>query len=168
MLALMRQWVFAYGSNLDLAELSDWFRRYRYAPSSVEAAVPAQLHQHALVWNYYSTGRAGGAANVQPRDGSLVFGAALLVTPEGLHALDHKEGAPRVYQRQLLPVERRSPEGDAGGWIHAWVYRVTDSYRSPGHVAPTRYYRERLLMGAQHFSLPRAHVCSIEAVATCD
>lgn len=151
--------VFAYGSNLDLQELGQWLKARGFSPEVVVQSERAELFGHVLCWRYYSEGRAGGAASVERRPGSSVFGAVLRVTDPGLCALDQKEGAPSVYRRRPVWVQL-----SCRGWEKAWVYEVTAAHRSAEFVPPTHYYRQRLLDGGRAFGLPAAHLASIEAV----
>lgn len=158
--------VFAYGSNLDLDELRAWMRGAGYSPRALLGFAPARLPQHALIWDYYASGRAGGAANVAPRYDSVVPGGVLEVSTEGLAAIDRKEGVPIVYHRTLLDVEMNA--GESPRFVPAWVYRVNGAYRRGRMVRPTRYYVGRLLAGADRFQLPIPHVESLRHLPTCD
>ncbi len=151
-------WVFAYGSNMHLADLTNWFvsREHRLELQAAEAAV---LYEHRLVWNYYSRARRGGAANVELAGGASVWGAALLVSFSSLHGFDRKEGHPHVYRRRLLPVQLAS-----GRWVGAWTYFVTPRFRQPHFVAPTPHYHSLVVHGARHFSLPEHYRSHLDAI----
>ncbi len=154
-------WVFAYGSNLHLEDLSAWFAR-RDQQFELLGAEPAVLHEHQLVWNYYSEARRGGAANVAFKPGAWVWGAALCVRPASLHGFDRKEGHPRVYRRVIKSVRLVS-----GRWLGAWTYFVQPAYRRPQFTAPTQHYRSLLVAGAHRFRLPDHWRSHLETIRTC-
>ena len=136
-------WVFAYGSNMHLGDLSRWHReRERPAPRihRVEVAV---LHDHDLCWDYHSRSRGAGAANVAPSAGAQVPGLLLHVDTPTFDNLDLKEGYPSVYDRRELPLRVGDDE------VLAWVYAVTDAHRRPHFVPPKAGYRQLMLDAAQ-------------------
>jgi len=60
---------------------------------------PAWLPDRQLRFTYYSNSRGGGVLDIVHRTGHLVPGYVFQVRPEGLAALDEKEGAPNRYRR---------------------------------------------------------------------
>src|SRR6516162_10127379 len=71
--------VFAYSSNTDLADLRRWFMKHNYDVNGIHSDEYAVLPGHRLVRNYYSTGRRGGAANIEPQADRELPGGALQV-----------------------------------------------------------------------------------------
>lgn len=153
-------WVFAYGSNMELDDLARWLGERGYPQLVPIAMEPGMLPGYRLCWNYRSPARKGGAANVEPCDGPPLPGLALAVDAALLEAIDHKEGHPERYKRELLPVMLAS-----GRRIEAWVYRVTEDWRVEGEpVWPRGAYLELLLKGARHHGLPDWHIAALEEV----
>jgi gamma-glutamylcyclotransferase (GGCT)/AIG2-like uncharacterized protein YtfP len=153
-------WVFAYGSNMHLADVKRWFGA-RAAPFRIDRVERAELHDHRLVWNYYSRARRGGAANVARRVGTSVWGAALLVDSHTVRGLDRKEGHPHLYRRELgwLRVDR-------AGWVHAWIYRVGARHTRQSFTAPTAHYKSLLVAGAAQLQLPQSYHHALRRLPT--
>ncbi len=156
-------WVFAYGSNMHLPDLARWIASRDLPPPRVQCLRLATLREHAIVWNYRSPGRRGGAANVAPAPGQAVPGVALLVDAATLHAIDRKEGHPARYSRGTTP---KALELLTGGSMHAWVYEVTDAWRQPRQVPPRPEYLNLVIEGARRFGLPEWHLRILEATTT--
>ena len=91
--------VFAYGSNMQRADLQHWLTDRGFARAQIVNAGPATLRGYRLVFDYRSTSRDGGVADVEPDPENVVFGLVLEVDEDGLRALDRKEGHPKVYDR---------------------------------------------------------------------
>ena len=154
--------VFAYGSNMDLADLDRWLAEKGHRPGRPATSSPAVLEGWRLVWNYDSPTRRGGAANIEPAVGARLPGALLYVDGPLLAALDQKEGHPERYRRRRLPV--RGPAAT----VEAWAYVVTAPWRSSRAIWPRRVYLETVLRGARAFDLPPAHIAAIAATPTVD
>jgi gamma-glutamylcyclotransferase len=135
---------FAYGSNLDPAQMRERLPRAR-------AVGVARLPDHELA--FHKPGRDGsGKASLVAAPGGEVWGALYEVELEDLHALDAFEGG---YVRVSLTVRT------GGGEIRqAASYR---SDRADPHMAPARWYAARVLRGARAHGLPCAYVTILEA-----
>lgn len=155
-------WVFAYGSNMDLDDLKGWLSTSNLPPGRIVQAQAAKLVGYRLVWNYFSKGRAGGAANIEP-DSCDLPGVALRVDEALLRAIDVKEGFPNRYDRVLTRAVLGS-----GRSIRAWAYVVLSEHRANHAVPPTRHYKSLLVRGAIRFNLPMSHISELEKLSTCD
>ena len=65
---------FAYGSNLDWRDWSKFCARHNADPRCMKPIGPALLPDVELVFNYRSVLREGGALNIRPRKGQVVYG----------------------------------------------------------------------------------------------
>lgn len=83
---------FAYGSNLDLAQM-----RRRCPGSALECR--ATLAGHALAFGGYSDTWDGPVATVVGDPKAKAEGLLYRMTPDDVAALDRFEGHPRVYER---------------------------------------------------------------------
>ena len=153
--------VFAYGSNMHTADLCRWMSDHGHDASALGVARPAVLDDYALVWNYRSGARKGGAANVQPESGACVHGVALAVSPSGLSALDEKEGHPHRYDRGERP---RTVRLAAGGHVDAWVYVVTPAWVQDHRVPPNRAYVDLMIEGARQHALPERWIAHLRTI----
>ena len=126
---------FAYGSNLNVAQMS------QRCPDAVDP-LPATLADHDWLIN------ERGVATVEPVDGAEVHGVLWHVSDDDLDVLDSAEGVPVRYRRDLLVVHTEH------GPQRAWVYidhRVEAGAPRPG-------YLERVIEGARHHGLPKRWV----------
>lgn len=125
---------FAYGSNLNLEELSAAGAAYGLQDDAIKPVSPAWLPDMNLIFDYYSTSRGGGALNVQPAKGGLVSGYLLQLSQSAWKLLDQKEGHPNYYQRRPVTVLL-----DDGQYLRAQTY-IARADRTGGFVAPTHEY----------------------------
>lgn len=159
------EWVFAYGSNMSLKDLRDWFARKGYGEPRIARVERAILPDYRLVWNYYSTSRKGGAANVERADGGTLPGLALLVSANTREAIDAKEGHATYYCRGTSPVPVVLADGTP---ISAWLYVAVVSRCKPTAQPPTRAYLDLLISAAEEHGLPDDHVAMLKATPTAD
>jgi gamma-glutamylcyclotransferase (GGCT)/AIG2-like uncharacterized protein YtfP len=155
--------VFAYGSNMHLADLRQWMVERGYEDGRVLGSRAAYLSGWELVWNYRSPVRKGAAANVQRREGVVLPGALLEVDALALEALDRKEGHPERYRRGPELVDVKLVGGET---TDAWLYVVTAEYRQPSRVRPRAEYLRLMVEGALHHDLPEWHVEALRRVET--
>ena len=143
-----QDFVFAYGSNLNRHDLSLWASKNGHTfDECVLEYIPAYLPKYKLIWNYLSSTRRGGAANIEPAPNSLVYGAMLRVSKKGLLLLDEKEGHPMRYNRgtERIPCLTHKEKKE----IHCWVYAVLPQLCENFSVRPTDDYLAIVLRGIQ-------------------
>jgi hypothetical protein len=156
-------WVFAYGSNMNLPDLRSWLGKYGYEPEGILEVVRAELPGYQLVWNYHSNSRRGGAANVKIAPNETLPGVALGVTADVLEALDQKEGNPKYYSRGTDRI-RITLEG--GRTVSAWLYVAVPERCSAVPVWPRKDYLQLLLDAAHEHGLPASHIDSLAETPT--
>lgn len=151
--------VFAYGSNMDRADLASWFERRGLVAPVVHRTQVGELSGHRVRFNFYAESRGGGAANVEPctaspapREPSSVHGLLLWVDLATLRGLDAKEGYPERYDRRRVNV-RRGREGP----VEAWLYYVTEAFRLDRHVPPSAYYLGLIESAAERHGFPASY-----------
>ncbi len=128
---------FAYGSNMDLAQMSN--RCERAATVST-----AELPFHRFIIN------SRGVATVVPDPASTVQGLLWRITEADERSLDHHEGVTQgLYQKTFLKVTLPS-----GKNIRALFYVATDS--TPGEPRPG--YMEKVVSAAQECGLPDSYI----------
>lgn len=147
---------FAYGSNLDEENWSDWCTNRGHDPSSIVPIGPAWLPDHEPVFHYQSRLRQGGALDVQPRFGATTPGALFKVYDWA--GLDAKEGARGGYYRR----ESVTVLTDDGHAHAAITYRVCEARITP-HIAPTEAYYELCARGLSRFGHGTEHLRSAAA-----
>lgn len=148
-------WYFAYGSNLDPAQLAD--REVEYAdPQRV------RLHGWRLAFNKVATLHAvagEGRANIVPARRHVVEGAVFRVEDAALANLDWYEGARSGhYRRAVVHVTTV-----AGAALEAVTYVA--AFTGTG-LKPSPWYLRRILTGARHFGLSAEYIAHLEQLPT--
>lgn len=118
----------AYGSNLNLPQMA-----FRCPTAKVIGA--SEIKDYELL---FRGGRRGAVATVEPLKDSSVPVLLWKLRDRDLQALDHYEGYPSFYRKEILPVELK------GKAVPAMVYIMND-----GHPfgAPSDYYLNTILEG---------------------
>lgn len=140
---------FAYGSNLDWQNWSEFCARHDADPACIKPIGPASLPDRELVFNYRSVLRAGGALNIRERKGHFVHGALFEVSERGWEILDIKESvAIGCYERvDHVAISH-------GGRTQPVVtYKVT-AQRTEGFVPPCEEYHRIVARGLASFGHP--------------
>ena len=140
---------FAYGSNLDQAQMS------QRCPMAKGLGV-AVLDGHRLSFTAFSRRWRGGVADVVEAMGHKVWGFLYELTPADLSALDAYEGYPHLYDRRLLHVV---PEVHHAA-VEAWVYFVASKR---DFVTPSAEYLAVLVECAKAFGFPQQYVTDLES-----
>jgi gamma-glutamylcyclotransferase (GGCT)/AIG2-like uncharacterized protein YtfP len=151
---------FAYGSNMNRSHLRSWLEANGYDSSLIVDATPATLEGYDFVWNYYSRGWAGGTANLERKEGSIIHGVLIEFEEHLLKAFDHKEGHPYFYSRgeQRISVRR---DGD-GKSVSAWIYLAAPNKGERRDVWPAREYKRTILEAASFSEFPEDYVKKIK------
>jgi cation transport regulator ChaC len=144
-------WYFAYGSNLDAGT---FLGRRRMQPLETRVAA---LDHFELRFDLPVGPGERAVANVGPRPGEVVWGAAYRLAAAAADRLDRTEGVHRgFYQR--LPVELRAFDG---GSLSAFTYAST---RGVAGRKPSRRYLGLILAGARLHGLPDDWVARLRAL----
>ena len=147
------EWYFAYGSNMDGAQMV----RRGVPFVSCEGAV---LSDHRLEFDFPSPSRwLGGAADVVPSPGDEVEGLLYgLADMRLLDVMDRWEGVPeRMYGRRRVDVRTLATHRQ----VVAWTYTVVEP--RPG-LLPSPGYVGIILTGARAHGLSPAYVAMLEGV----
>ncbi len=155
---------FSYGANMNRSALRSWLESNGYDSSLVVSYSKAVLDGYDYVWNYYSSGRGGGTANLEPKENSSVRGLLIEFEESLLKAFDWKEGHPSFYSRgdNRVPVRRE----DNNQTVHAWVYLAKPNKGDRRDVWPTREYRKIVLAAAVEADFPEEEIEKIRAWQT--
>ena len=105
-----RHLVFAYGSNMDAAQMR------RRCPDA-RFAGDAELFGYRLYFAGHSKHRGGAVATIERDTGAAVPGVLWLLTDSDLKRLDAHEGAPQVYQRRRVTLLAYGQPCDAQTYI---------------------------------------------------
>ena len=138
---------FAYGSNLNFADLQRWCIDHDVPPLELQKVGMAELPDHRLAFSVFSQSRNGGVLDIRESIGRCVEGVLFEVSAEQLAILDRKEGAPSVYQRQTVIVIDSN-----GKLVRAVTYRVVPDNAEP-YVRPSEEYLEVVKAGYRSFGI---------------
>lgn len=134
-------WYFAYGSNMDVAQLK---MRCTENGAPILERIAGHLPGWRLAFNKRRLRRPGeGAANVMEDPVGLVEGTLNRMLPAGLDLLDGDEGV-SIGQYSRRPV--RVVRVDTGMPVDAVMYVALPAVIATG-LRPSRSYLDRLLAG---------------------
>ena len=108
---------FAYGSNCNLGQMA------RRCPAAKKVG-PVTLDGYRLTFNGRRDGT--GVANVLKNPGTVVHGLLWEITPACERSLNHYEGFPFLYGKEMVTVQTEDGESR-----EAMVYVMTEKYRDP-------------------------------------
>ena len=142
---------FAYGSNLDFEDWSEWCAKKQADPSGMVEIEPAFLPDYELKFHYYSGNREGGAADVVPSSvGNLVPGVLFELNSKTLELMDDKEGVKyNCYERKWVEVIKFD-----GSIVKALTYVVCQEKIQNNYVEPTSKYVNLIRNGLIKRGLP--------------
>lgn len=140
---------FAYGTNLNTNEWTNFCLRSGLDPDCTEALEPAILPDMRLSFDSYSTSRHGRALNIVPAHGQIVEGMLYRVSAEGLKKMNQKAVAPFFYER----IERTALCLD-GTCVSVITYQITEEWRES--FSPLTACQQIIANGIQTKLLPTA------------
>ncbi len=124
---------FGYGSNLDHVDWTKWCHRKGRNPDGLKEISPAWLDEYYLTFDYYSSTREAGAANLKllASGRAATPGALFEIDADTLASLDRKEGHPnpKYYQRKI--VTAYTPDGKAHQAYTYIHYAKEDNFHPP-------------------------------------
>jgi cation transport regulator ChaC len=142
--------IFAYGSNMDLAQMRE------RCPNSSLAAFVAEARDWKLCFPRESTKRKGGVGSIEREEGSSVWGVVFSVSERDLRRLDRHEGVfIGSYTRGGLEVHDRG-----GQAVQTQTYFAARERKQD--FVPHEDYIDLYLKGARHFGLPAQYIESLE------
>jgi len=131
---------FAYGSNLSISQMK---RRC----SSSKIVRKGMLKNHDLAFTKYSSGWAGGVADVVKQKNKNVWGLLYSISYEDLKKLDMYEGYPNSYSRKLVSINCMNAITK-----NVWVYYVV---KRSNHEAPSKKYLGIIKTAAHNYNFPK-------------
>lgn len=152
----LNDFYFAYGSNLNLDDLSSWCLRRFGQDHTLKFAGEACLPDYELAFTRMSVNRGAGVLDIRECPGSFVQGVLFQVTASDRRYLDRKEGAAGASARGSSPrsqAYRRTnllAFDDMNRPIDIFTYEVVDK---EAFVAPSIEYLEVVSNGYQRFGL---------------
>jgi hypothetical protein len=149
---------------MDQEELTGRIQSEGGDPSGVSNPRWARLDGWRLVFNYFSSRRGAGAANIELTDGHWVEGVLWDATEEAMHFIDRKEGCPTCYQQVRVPVLDRQCQL----LRNVVTYEVVQKRKRPGSCAPKREYLDLMKRAALKFGFSEEYREVLNAIETAD
>ena len=150
--------VFAYGSNLDCAQM-------RGRCPSARFHCIAKLKDHRLAFPRKSKKRNCGVAVPVPDKGRSVWGVVYEIEEVDLSALDKCEGYYPERKERLNAYNRRSGQifekGDEQRPLIAWIYFAVEQSSPP---PPSSEYATLILGGGRFWGLPEDYINELEQI----
>jgi gamma-glutamylcyclotransferase (GGCT)/AIG2-like uncharacterized protein YtfP len=149
---------------MNRSELRSWLEGSGHDSSLVRDMTPAVLDGYDYVWNYYSSRRGCGTANLEHKDGAVVWGVLIEIDESLLRAFDRKKGHPYFYDRGTKRIAvKRAKDGET---VQAWVYFANPSKASGKDLRPSRTYKDLLVTAAIYWGFPADQVENLKAWET--
>ena len=150
-----KKWYFAYGSNMDVAQMQE--RKVRFWASK-----KAFLKGYRLTFDTWSDSYGAGVADVVPSPGSVVEGVVYLVEEEVLKILDQYEGVHRDFYRRM----KVTVEAEDGETLTATCYEAV--HKSQDIIPPSPKYLAKLIRGAETHDLSPSYIEMLRAFPVAD
>ena len=153
---------FAYGSNMDKEDLDTWCEKKNYPKITPKSVIPAKLIGYKLAFNYYSSSRYCGAANIMKIKNEEVYGLLMEIDDNGLRIIRKKEGCPNSYKEIRICVD--SLEGQKMG--EAVTYKVIKNRELDCHQPPSKYYLNLIISNAIKYRFPSFYIDALKWIET--
>jgi len=155
---------FAYGSNMDKEDLDKWCQKRGLPKVKFLNTSPAKLNGYKLSFNYFSTCRNAGAANIMVSKSDCVYGLLVEIGEGDLKTIRKKEGCPNYYNEICVDVEKF----DGTVVRDVKTYKVVKDRERSGHQPPTRHYLQLIIKNAKKYKFPNCYIESLESIKTKD
>lgn len=148
---------FAYGSNMDLVQLTERCPSAKFSQAAV-------INGYRLGFTRFSRKRQGGVADLVPDPAAEVWGGVFRIADHDLDRLDRTEGmrlTPPAYRRITAKV--MSPADNQ--WLSVFTYEVVE--KAAEHFKPSAGYMQLIIGGAERLALPRPYIEKLRNVEVC-
>ena len=153
---------FAYGSNMDKEDLNTWCDKKNYPKIALKSIIPAKLVGYRLAFNYFSSLRKCGVANIMEVENGEVYGLLIEIDSDELQVIRKKEGCPNYYQEITIFVDIL--EGQR--MVKAITYKVAKNKESNCHKPPSKYYLDLIISNAIKHQFPSFYIEALERIKT--
>ena len=155
---------FAYGSNIDKKDLDKWCENHNSPLVNPTHITPARLDGYKLVFNYFSTSRNAGAANIIESPGDCTYGLLMELEERDRVIIRLKEGYPRYYGEICADVETFD-----GKLINDVItYKVVRDREKREHRPPTKCYLHLIIVNAKKYGFPEEYIEYLESIQPID
>lgn len=145
---------FAYGSNMDKDDLDKWCIKRKHPIIKFKKIIPVKLSGYKLCFNYYSSTRNAGAANITKDDDSFLYGLLVDIEDPEITIIREKEGYPNYYNEIYVSVE--SSKGEIIKDVV--TYKVVKKRESIENIKPTFYYLNLIIKNSEKYGFPEDYI----------
>ncbi|HCJ66583.1 MAG TPA: hypothetical protein DHV62_04475 [Elusimicrobia bacterium] len=158
---------FAYGSNMDKEDLDKWCENRRLPKIEFLSISPAKLNGYKLCFNYFSSSRNAGAANIMESRNDCVYGLLLEIKDSDIEVIRRKEGYSRDPSKCYYDEISVNVEKFDGALIrNVKIYKVVKHREKPEHQLPTRYYMQLIIRNAKKYNFPKDYIQFLKSIKT--
>jgi cation transport regulator ChaC len=144
--------VFAYGSNMDPAQMRE------RCPESDLAWFVGEARGWRLCFPRESEKRRGGVGSIVRSENDSVWGVIFAVTKRDLTRLDSYEGVPSgAYKRDYIDIVNSQ-----GKNVSAWTYFAVPDRNQ--EFTPHKDYIMLYIRGAEYFGLPAGYIEKLRTI----
>jgi gamma-glutamylcyclotransferase len=136
---------FAYASNMNKRQMAERCPGCKFLKR-------AYLENWKYFYDQHPESKVGAKANIFQSRGDVVWGALFEINGNHLESMDHHEGYPKQYQREIVTIR-----DDDGQSYEAWVYFRKP--QTPGRPSPE--YLEIVRQGALDSGLPEDYLKNV-------
>ena len=144
--------VFAYGSNLNSADLLRYTNERNQPSLAPKKICNARMKNHQLCWTTFSKTRQCGVLNVELAKDQEVWGTVFELTEEDLSVFDRKEGHPKHYRRTAVVVS-----DEQNHCIEVETY-IAPPCMETAFLYPSENYLTTVVDGMKEQQLPEKYI----------
>lgn len=156
---------FAYGSNMDKDDLDRWCKEHGYGSIKFTDVIPSKLLGYRLVFNYFSSSRRAGAANIMESKGSVVYGLLIELDENNKEIIREKEGY-RYHYYNEIKVNIETLDGNT--FSDVFTYKVFKEKESDSFQPPKKEYLELIKRAAEKYNFPDEYRKFLKDIKTKD
>ena len=152
---------FAYGSNMSNSDLDQWCKSKGYKEIDIESKLKAILYGYELSFNYYSTGRKGGAANIMEKPDGQVMGLLYELDNDDFIKISEKEGSPYYYHEIKIQIKLEGKQVDNVSTFKVIKAREKDTFQTP-----TKIYMSLIISAAEENNFDKSYIEKLKSIPT--
>lgn len=152
---------FTYGSNMSKYDLDRWCIEKGYKEIKIYSKLKAVLHGYELSFNYYSTSRKAGAANIMENPIEYVIGLLYELDHEGFIKIAEKEGSPNYYSEIKIKIKVDGEQLD-----NISTFKVIKAREKSTFQRPTKHYMSLIISAAEENNFDKAYIDKLKSVST--
>ena len=128
---------FAYGSNMDKDDLDKWCKGHGCKIIKFLNVIPSKLKGYRLAFNYFSSSRNAGTANIMKSENDVVYGLLINLDDKNKETIREKEGYHcRCYDE--INIETITLDGKI--FSNVLTYKVFEEKQGNEFQPPTKHY----------------------------